>query len=96
MILEAMAAGLPIVSTRVGGVAEVAPEGTAAWFAEPGNPSNLAEALRRAAASDLAAVGQAAYETADREFGVAKMQESYERLYRRVLSGGAVEGKAGA
>lgn len=96
VILEAMAAGLPIVSTRVGGVAEVAPEGTAAWFAEPGNPSNLAEALRRAAASDLAAVGQAAYETADREFGVAKMQESYERLYRRVLSGGAVEGKAGA
>jgi glycosyltransferase involved in cell wall biosynthesis len=96
VILEAMAAGLPIVSTRVGGVPEVAPEGTVAWFAEPGNPSSLAEALRRAAASDLAAAGQTAYETAAREFGISKMQQAYESLYRRVLSGGAVKGKAGA
>ena len=62
VILEAMAAGLPIVSTRVGGITEVAPEGTAAWFAEPGNPASLANALRQAASSDLAAVGRAAYQ----------------------------------
>jgi len=85
VILEAMAAGLPIVSTRVGGISEVAPEGTVAWFAEPGNPSSLAEMLRRAAASDLPAAGQAAYDTAAREFGISQMQQAYESLYYRLL-----------
>jgi len=84
VILEAMAAGLPIVSTRVGGVAEVAPEGTAAWFAEPGNPASLAEAMRKAAASDLAAAGRSAYEIAGRDFGVDTMQRHYENLFRRL------------
>ena len=88
VILEAMAAGLPIVSTRVGGISEVAPEGTVAWFAEPGNPTSLSEMLRRAAASDLPAVGRVAYETAAREFGISKMQQAYESLYRRILRPG--------
>jgi glycosyltransferase involved in cell wall biosynthesis len=85
VVLEAQAAGLPLVSTRVGGVPEVASEGTTAWLAEAGNPSSLADALRKAATSDLAAAGEAAYATADREFGTAKMQRSYEELYRKIL-----------
>jgi len=85
VILEAMAAGLPIVSTRAGGVAEVAPEGTAAWFAEPGNPASLAEAMRQAAVSDLAAAGCVAYEIASRDYGVETMQRHYESLFLRLL-----------
>ena len=85
VILEAMAAGLPIVSTRVGGVAEVAPEGSVAWFAEAGNPVSLAEAMRQAAASDLAAAGRAAHDIASRDFGVETMQRHYEELFGKVL-----------
>ncbi len=82
VILEAMAAGLPIVSTRVGGVAEVAP---AAWFAEAANPASLAEAMRKAALSDLAAAGRAAFDHAHRNFGVETMQRQYESLFRSLL-----------
>ncbi len=85
VILEAMAAGLPIVSTRVGGVAEVAPESAGAWFAEPANPGSLAEAMRKAARSDLAAAGRAVYEIAHRRFGVETMQRQYESLFLSVL-----------
>lgn len=82
VILEAMAAGLPIVSTRVGGVAEVAPN---AWFGEPANPASLAEAMRKAALSDLAAAGRAAFDHAHRNFGVETMQRQYESLFRRLI-----------
>ena len=44
-ILEAMAAGVPVVASRVGGVAETAPEGTA-LLVPPGDPVALADAIR--------------------------------------------------
>ena len=44
-ILEAMAAGVPVVASRVGGVAEIAPEGTAV-LVPPGDPVALADAIR--------------------------------------------------
>jgi L-malate glycosyltransferase len=43
--LEAMAAGRPVVASRVGGLAEVVVEGETGIFAEPGEPQSLARAL---------------------------------------------------
>ena len=43
-VLEAMAAGVPVVATRVGGVPEIASEGTAELVA-PGDPGALAAAI---------------------------------------------------
>jgi glycosyltransferase involved in cell wall biosynthesis len=85
VVMEAMAAGVPIVSTRVGAIAEVVPEGCGVWFAEPGDPASLAEAMRRAAASDLAAAGQAASSAASRYFGMETMQRAYESVYRTAM-----------
>jgi glycosyltransferase involved in cell wall biosynthesis len=45
-LLEAMTAGVPAVATRVGGVPELAPPGTAQLVA-PGDPPQLAAAIRR-------------------------------------------------
>ena len=47
--LEAMAAGRPVVASRVGGLAEVVAEGETGLLAAPGDPASLAEALRRVA-----------------------------------------------
>ena len=45
-LLEAMAAGVPAVATRVGGVPETAPEGTV-QLVEPRDPPALADAIAR-------------------------------------------------
>ena len=85
-ILEAMAAGLPIVSTRVGGVAEVAPEGSVAWFCEAGDPDDLAKAMLAAAHSaDLAEMGREGRRLAKAHFGIAEMCRNYTALYGKLL-----------
>jgi glycosyltransferase involved in cell wall biosynthesis len=81
VILEALAAGLPIVSTRVGGVPEVAPESSVAWYCEPGRPEELAQAMLTAASSpDLAERGATARELAFSRYGVEHMTACYMTL----------------
>ena len=49
VLLEAMAAGLPVIASRVGGVPEVVVDGETGLLVEPGDPSELASALLRLA-----------------------------------------------
>ena len=57
-LLEAMAAGVPAVATRVGGVPEIAVDGTAR-LVEPNDPAALAEAIERLLSDDGLARRQA-------------------------------------
>ena len=85
VIMEAMAAGLPVVSTRVGGVPEVAPEHVAAWYCEPGDVDGLARALAAAArGGELEARGAEARRLAS-QYDIARMSARYEALYDRLL-----------
>lgn len=92
VILEALAAGLPIASTRVGGVPEVAPEGEVAWYCPPGDVEALSKMLTMAATSgDLQARAERARHLAITRFSIEKVQADYEALYRRLLASGRAQ-----
>ncbi len=62
VVLEAMAAGLPVVATRVGGVPELVDD-SVGIVVTPGSPADLAAAMRRMASLDVstrARMGQTA------------------------------------
>jgi glycosyltransferase involved in cell wall biosynthesis len=81
-ILEAMAAGLPIVSTRVGGVDEAAIDGQNAFFTEAGDAHGLAEAMIRMARSpNLAQMGAAGRAAVQERFSIEKTWREYHKLF---------------
>lgn len=47
-IVEAFAAGTPVVGTRIGGIPELVAEGVTGFVCEPGDVSSMARALVRA------------------------------------------------
>jgi glycosyltransferase involved in cell wall biosynthesis len=89
-VMEAMAAGLPVVGTRVNGIEDLVIEGTTGSLVPPSSPDQLAAALR-ALLLDPATrrrFGRAGREHIEREYGVDRMVRDKERLYRR-LAGAA-------
>jgi glycosyltransferase involved in cell wall biosynthesis len=95
-VLEAMAMGLPVVSTRVGGVPEVVTDGETGVLVPPANPAALAEALRGllAAPERAASLARAAEARVRAEFSIAHMVERYLTLYAE-LSRGRIEAPRG-
>jgi glycosyltransferase involved in cell wall biosynthesis len=89
-MLEAMAAGVPVVATDVGGTPELIVHGVTGLLVPPGRPDRLCDALvellEDAAAGD--AIRQAARRCADEHFSLAKMTAAHEALYGETLRGG--------
>jgi glycosyltransferase involved in cell wall biosynthesis len=82
-ILEAMAAGLPVVGTRAGGIPELVLHGETGFLVEPDDPAALAAALDRLAAEpDLRGeLGRRGAERVVERFGAADMARRMLRLY---------------
>ena len=85
-LLEAMASGLPVVATRVGGNPEVVADGESGLLVPPQNPSALAEALLRLRRDPNACVrfGAAPRRRVEAKFDIRRMIEEYEKLYQNV------------
>jgi glycosyltransferase involved in cell wall biosynthesis len=82
VLAEAMAAGTPVVATRVGGLAEVVADGVTGRLVAPGDPAELAAAVLEVLA-DRACMGTAAREHA-RRFGADAYADRVEAILLEV------------
>jgi sugar transferase (PEP-CTERM/EpsH1 system associated) len=90
-ILEAMATGLPVVASRVGGNPELVREDVTGTLFPAGDAEALAEILSGYCrdAGRCRYEGQAARARIDREFTLERMTAAYQAVYASVLGTGA-------
>jgi glycosyltransferase involved in cell wall biosynthesis len=87
-ILEAMAAGLPVVASSVGGVPELVVDGETGLLVPPGDPRSLARAIERllADAALRGRLGAAGRARVVEHFDLASAQRAHLDLYRSLLA----------
>lgn len=86
-ILEAMAAGLPVVATAVGGVPSIVTDGETGLLVPPGNPPELARAIETLAGEPTtrATLGEAGRQRVLREHTVDHLVARVEAVYAELL-----------
>ena len=87
-LMEYMAAGLPIVATRVGGIPELIQDGATGLLCAPDSPQELADALRRVLTEPRLAgrLGVAAQDRQKREMDLDVVVRRLERRYLALYS----------
>ncbi len=85
--IEAQAAGLPVVSTRVGGMASAVEDGQTGMLVEPGDEEGFGLELERALNDEAlrARLGQKGSERARAKFSLGRLVGDIDSLYRRLL-----------
>jgi sugar transferase (PEP-CTERM/EpsH1 system associated) len=93
-ILEAMATGLPVVATRVGGTAEIIIDGVTGRLVPAADPIAMARALNSYIENPalMRRHGRAARERVEQVFGLEHMVQQYEAVYEELLAKRKVNG----
>lgn len=88
-LIEAMAAGRAVISTRVGGVADIVDENVAGLLVPPGEPALLAEAIETLLtdSSRRAAMGKAGRARVYPAFSAQRLVDDIDQLYTQLLVG---------
>jgi starch synthase len=86
-VLEAMAAGLPVVATAVGGMADIVDDGVTGFLVPPDDPAALADALEAVLGDPAlaAAMGAAGRRAAAGRLSPAEMARRVAAVYEEVL-----------
>ncbi|MBV9744296.1 MAG: glycosyltransferase [Acidobacteriia bacterium] len=85
-VLEAMAAGLPIVSTAVGGVPEIIESAQCGWLAQPQNPEDLGQKMIHAITHSAEGQGRRARSAVQEQYSAARMAQNYATLFQSALN----------
>lgn len=87
VVVEAMAMGLPVVASRVGGLQDLLLDGVSGSFCEPANPSSIADSVLTVLSDSrrAAQMGHCGRERS-RLFSDEVMFERLEKLYARVMA----------
>jgi glycosyltransferase involved in cell wall biosynthesis len=86
-VLEAMAAGKPVIATNVGGVSEVVQDQRTGFVVPPKDPETMANRILQVMADQAMAerLGRAGREKVERDFSLDTMTQQYEALYEEAL-----------
>lgn len=89
VVLEAMACARPVLSTTIGGCAEVVTDGSDGWLVRVDDPGALAEAIVRIGAqrARLAEHGLRARRTVESRYSSSRVASMYVREYEKLVSG---------
>jgi L-malate glycosyltransferase len=87
VLLESMAAGVPIVATRVGGTPEAIDDGVSGVLVPPADPAALANGICQILGDPALAnrLGRAARQSVNERFGMDRMVSATEQLYCSLL-----------
>ncbi|HET7624715.1 MAG TPA: glycosyltransferase, partial [Verrucomicrobiae bacterium] len=88
VVMEAMAMGVPVIATNIGGSLDQVVEGKTGLLIPPGNPEALAEAIEKLMRdSELRKqMGIAAVARIETQFTLAEMTVKMEQLFEKVIS----------
>ena len=86
-VMEAMASGLPIVSTAAGGVPDLFESGKEGFIVQPGDAQGLSHSMASLLGDQEArrSLGRAAARRAKENFDVSTMVQAYEELYENMV-----------
>ncbi len=86
-ILESMAAGVPVIASRVGGIPNLVDDGRTGMLVPPGDGAELTAAMQRALADPegIRTMGEQARDFVERKYSIRVIAEEIEKVYRELL-----------
>lgn len=89
VVLEAMSAGLPVISTMVGGTPMLVGDLGREWLHKPGDVKHLAALLEKLISDPVAShhLGAAMRNRVEEYFDIHAVAQTYERAYEKLLQG---------